>query len=854
MSEPLRMRTMCHLITIATGYYLATIVESDGHSCYLGVQDGPEMLSDDVDTMFWIYETDASGASYIATAMTGMTSASYVHNFVASGSSVACDIDAENAFNTSEQFEVEHYDYDFIFIKHVDSGLYLTWTSENGVHLAARDADEPGQTWMIAPTELEFSGVYEYVPEGDTTQDIVVMSERSDERLAIGAASPGVAQSAWVKPVLHVLNSNTPRVRVHKVLFGYPQHDLLPNGARAWSWMYVNDAGVAAQASGGRHITQAGANDPAHPPYSPRWIDTLEQSYYDADLPGANGGRYRPARITLMTTTKSLSAKNASGGIGPDVRAIDDGIAPDSNHALGWYQIPTNLYDSAMGAPHDITMSLITDTREVPIGKAMMLPRDAATGSVSVRVRCIAPTDALTASLRLQFFEGGAWQEPEGAIEPGTRIAWQREAPLSQRDGSTAWAPTGFLGSTRDADGRATITEDFALPHALFSEHPDATACRLILSLASFRYSEFDGLPGLPYVSRSVSTTALIEPYLDMWTDEAVVKHDGIHIPAHPINADMGSWTGGDILLDIRSLVVSGAELLASDGLSARVARSGDEIVIPFDKLADATPELLSGSGGAYEMTAMMYTGYAGTKILFGNDLRSELAQFAAPATVGDGWGAAFYPTATSQGTRSIYASYQRAHSERGTRYVAAPRTAQGGRFIASHAGSYFGAGQQQASQGLVIWRNASLSRYEWTLWTSDPTPQPTTALVVPDDAGTYIIPLRGNIKQSFTAASDHTAVRHLGATRSVVEGTMGVATSLEFSGTIYADAADSLDLPPYDVPLRTDVEALFAIDADTTCLLRTAWGTEHVVRLVKIDAPRSIASAADISLEFVEV
>jgi hypothetical protein len=103
---------------------------------------------------------------------------------------------------------------------------------------------------------------------------------------------------------------------------------------------------------------------------------------------------------------------------------------------------------------------------------------------------------------------------------------------------------------------------------------------------------------------------------------------------------------------------------------------------------------------------------------------------------------------------------------------------------------------------------------------------------------------------------NDIAAARRIGGRRYVAGSLRGQEPSLKFTGTLYADALDTVPAPRSTDPLiiRTDIQTLMSIDASETLLLRTTWGTEHLVRIAGVDAPRDIASAANLTIDLIEV
>lgn len=850
---------------------LTTIENASSSSTHLGFVDSGDHVnfsltaaaaSSLTDDHIWLYQREAGGPTYIATMISSDSSwTDYVHNVRVSGGALASvSVRGSNSWSIDEQWQLiksETSSSRFLIYHPATDSLLRYRPVEGDVALVPRTSSpdtssywQIGTAWSTSPSlgyERPLSGIYEAIPGLDQTQRMVAQSERNEDLLAVGAAYSGTNASAFVIPHLRIMNASY--TLVDKTQIGYPTSGTYWSGSqtqRQWAWLWVNDDGELAQSLGGpAGVSGASGGTPVKPTW---WTIPDHVSAGQVSMPA---GRFLGTQLQMKLEQKTLAPASSGQGIGPRIAAVPLEHPYDDpyDEALAWALVPTNLVDPGMTSPHNLSISIITrGGDEIPLGPSQVLPYEG-DDAVAVRLRCISSTDAVVAGVRLQYLESGQWGALLSAHEPDGNLSTLQQPPFSLPDGRSAWAPNAFVGDDRDEEGRCALTYDIPLPYRALARD-GATACRIVASIAAFSYASYDGLPGLPYVSRTITTTAIVRPSirLDVYNPmTSVVRADGLHLG---LRFAVGTaWAGGEMSVEIDSITTSdGVEHMAPGGFVGTIYEPlYDEIVIPWTHISEPNRAFMTGDG-VLEIRGRMVVDFGTSDIHCVIMSSTELDEYDPTGADGPGWCKTF----STSSPHILTAAYQRAHTERGTRYVPAADDSAGGKIIAHHAGAYYGGEEIVDNQGLLIWSNGDGA--EWTLVSSLPTPQPCSALLVYRAGGAYMVPLRGNVSSSFTATRDHATIRHLGARDSRVEGTGGVATDLQFSGTTYAEAADMLGEPPSTVSLRTDIEALFEIDADTPCLLRTAWGTAHWVRVVSVDAPRSTAGAADITLGMIEV
>lgn len=120
----------------------------------------------------------------------------------------------------------------------------------------------------------------------------------------------------------------------------------------------------------------------------------------------------------------------------------------------------------------------------------------------------------------------------------------------------------------------------------------------------------------------------------------------------------------------------------------------------------------------------------------------------------------------------------------------------------------------------------------------------------------TVIIPIEGNVSSSFSLSRDVATARKLGS-RAFSIGTLpGSAPELELSGTLYRAQLASWNTQGVAGSIRvaSTIQEACRVPVDTTCVLRTAFGTCHRVRVAGVSVPRSSRDQAEISFSLVEV
>ena len=172
-------------------------------------------------------------------------------------------------------------------------------------------------------------------------------------------------------------------------------------------------------------------------------------------------------------------------------------------------------------------------------------------------------------------------------------------------------------------------------------------------------------------------------------------------------------------------------------------------------------------------------------------------------------------------------------------------------------AGILDGEGQTTASVVTIAQRGPLDPEYYSIAGFAIPRPiRGITTLAFRRENETVIIPIEGNVSSSFSISRDVATARKLGS-RAFSMGTLpGAAPELELSGTLYRAQLASWNTQGVAGSIRvaSTIQEACRIPADTTCVLRTAFGTCHRVRVVGVSVPRSSRDQAELSFSLVEV
>lgn len=129
------------------------------------------------------------------------------------------------------------------------------------------------------------------------------------------------------------------------------------------------------------------------------------------------------------------------------------------------------------------------------------------------------------------------------------------------------------------------------------------------------------------------------------------------------------------------------------------------------------------------------------------------------------------------------------------------------------------------------------------------------TTLAYESTDGVVIIAVEGNVSSGFSLSRDVSTARRVGANAFELGALPGASPELELQGTLYRGQLASFPVSSsQSVKIASTIQEACRIPADTTCVLRTAYGTCHRVRVVGVSAPRSARDQGDITFSLVEV
>ena len=129
------------------------------------------------------------------------------------------------------------------------------------------------------------------------------------------------------------------------------------------------------------------------------------------------------------------------------------------------------------------------------------------------------------------------------------------------------------------------------------------------------------------------------------------------------------------------------------------------------------------------------------------------------------------------------------------------------------------------------------------------------TTLMYKNDEGVIISAIEGNVSFSYAIERDILTARSVGDNAYRIGSLPGGSPSIELSGTLFRGQLASWQSSQQPgVQIVSSIQRLFRISPETTCILRTAAGSVHLVRIVGISAPRGGRDLAEVTIQLVEV
>ena len=808
-------------------------------------------ISDDYEgTKFWIYPATSddapAGAHCIATTLCkrGGSNAVY-HNLHWNGSSIDFDVDTD-PFETESDWWYIIPSGDYFTIQSVVDGLF--WTVVDGsITLSAYPGyDDDTQRWRMMSQYSPSGGVFNVSTSLDVSQSVMSLTSSDMGAASIGASSQRTAHTVLSAEFIELLSQSNNRYQ------GYKQMDLafpVDRSETRWNRLEFLD-----------DDTKRGQFEQRGPlrldTFSTRVCSLRPSENMVAILPSLVG-RFTGQRLRYNTSTSSdfsLSSYDGENRLGAFPTWQTSSMDP-TDGTQAWMMLPQNFFDSALPTPMDLGCELIASGRAYELADTQTLPVPDDTTDMALRPRFDCDASEYLVTAKLRFLTDGVWSDVVTVLQPwNANYSVCSHAPYAKITGGPAWIPNAWPSS----DSSRSITQDINTG-ALFYDHQDASACQVILSVSAMRYGSAEGVPPVPYEGRTVSRTFTIGRHVSVSLGDSTLDQDGIHL-----DISVSGATSYDVSI-AKILFVNGANdpesILQPEGVI------GSDIA--FSDLTSITHALMIGDPSSAQLVVTGFVdSHFGTLPFSGaTTLSSSLTQARVGATW-SAWGGMAYDQFSSLGNFSAYAGFQIVESEQGRRYapikkIYVPRS---GIPYAARCGTYLGDDETTDPEcAVVIWDVDFGSRYQYEIITSQSRPNLAAALYrrVHGISGTSvhehieIIPLRGNLSGSMSVKNDLAVARRIGGRRYVAGSLRGQEPSLKFTGTIYADALDTVTPAPRSndpLVIKTDIQTLMSIDASETLLLRTTWGTEHLVRIAGVDAPRDIASAANLTIDLIEV
>lgn len=802
-------------------------------------------ISDDYEgTTFWIFPATSdeapAGTHCIATTLCkrGDSDAVY-HELRWNGSAIDFDLSDDPSEATNSLWYIIP-NGDYFAIQSAQNGLFWTVVSGNVELSAWTGADT--QLWKMMAQYSPAGGVFNVSPSLDVSQSVMSLTSSDMGAASIGASSQRTAHTVLSAEFIEQLTQSNA---------GHAQMDLAFPVNRAetrWNRLEFLDEETKRGQFEQRGPLSLGASDT-------RTCSLLPSENMVAILPSLVG-RFTGQRLRYNTSSYDFSLSSYDGenrlGAFPTWQTSS---ADPTDGTQAWMMLPQNFFDSSLPTPMDLGCELIVSGQAYELADTQTLPVPDDTTSMTLRPRFDCSGSDYVVTAKLRFLTDGVWSDVVTVLEPeSANVGACSSAPYAKLTGGPAWIPNAWPSS----DSSRSITQDIEIPHTLFSDHQDASACQVILSVSSMRYGTAEGAPPVPFEGRTVSRTFTIGRHVSVSLGDSTLDQDGIHL-----DISVSGTTSYDLSI-AKLIFVNGANdpesILQPEGVT------GSDIA--FSDLTSITHALMIGDPASAQLVV---TGFVdsqfGTLPFSGvTTLSSSLTQAFQPSTW-SAWGGMVYDRFSSLGDFSTYAGFQIVESEQGRRHVPISKiyTPASGIPYVARCGSYLGEDETTDPECAVIIWNVDGARYQYEIITSPRRPNLAAALYrrVPDIAGTpvhehiEIIPLRGNLSGSMSVKNDVAAARRIGGRRYVAGSLRGQEPSLKFTGTIYSDATDTVTPAPRNNDpfiITTDIQTLMSIDASETLLLRTTWGTEHLVRIAGVDAPRDIAGAANLTIDLIEV
>lgn len=487
-----------------------------------------------------------------------------------------------------------------------------------------------------------------------------------------------------------------------------------------------------------------------------------------------------------------------------------------------WIPVPRHVYDTSLPTPSGL--SVVVDNSS--FGEKF-----------ETTSRCALSIDPegtiQPASISLKFSVSGTQELFQISSARGVNI----EESISYEPGwGLAWVPSAFSSGV-DKYGKITVD---AGRIALDTQR---TRVKEEFKIRCFRYSA----SGVPTVGPAASITIDFAVKHEFDFDDApMVGRDGLEIPY-----EIRYFTG-PTSLHFDSVHIGDVEAIRDFDTS--VSSASGRILIPWTAFMELDAAWMRAAGTVVQIKGM-------SSDLFGTSefwiSRALIADENATVVTGMMASYPFFTSITTLTAGEPDRTFCVVDSERGQHVIEMPYGCVTPPVL-DHSAILDGE-QQQTSRALRIVGRSILGDDDAYIVASFDIPRPArcvTTLAYPTSAGGItIIAVEGNVSSGFSLSRDVATARRVGANAFELGALPGSSPELELRGVLYRGQLASYPASfSYSVKIVSTIQEACQIPPDTTCVLRTAYGTCHRVRVVGVSVPRSARDQAEITFSLVEV
>lgn len=486
-----------------------------------------------------------------------------------------------------------------------------------------------------------------------------------------------------------------------------------------------------------------------------------------------------------------------------------------------WIPVPRHVYDASLPTPSGL--SVVVDNSS--FGEKF-----------ETTSRCALSVDPdgviSPASLSLKFSVSGTQEffqvSSVGDVQISESISYEPGWGL-------AWAPNAFSSGV-GVDGKITVNAGRV---ALDTQH---TRAQREFKIRCFRYSD----AGVPTVGPAASITIDFAVKNEFDFDDApMVGRDGLEIPY-----EIRYFTG-PTSLHFDSIFIGSVEAIRDFDTS--VSSASGRLIIPWTAFRELDAAWMRAAGTMIRI-------YGSSSDLFGTSNisvnRALIADEDATVVAGTMSSNPIFTRISTGIVGNPRKTFCVVDSESAQRVIEMPDSIVTPPAL-DHAAILDGE-QQTTSRALSIVGDSIFGDADEYHAASFDVPRPSrcvTTLAYNNAEGVMIIAVEGNISSGFSLSRDVATARRVGANAFEIGALPGASTELELRGVLYRGQLASFPVSSSQtLKIASTIQEACRIPADTTCVLRTAYGTCHRVRVVGVSAPRSARDQAEITFSLVEV